>query len=102
MLSWVSLNGRDHIVDILQGHPGEERQRDNSGKDFFRHGKVPFFVSVGLLVERLQVKRDKMYAGADISLPELFDQTVAIYPEGPRLDEDRENVPGAFHFWSQG
>src|SRR4051794_18949144 len=41
------LNGADHAVDVVQGHPGIEGQREDALVDGAGHGKVVPPVSIG-------------------------------------------------------
>src|SRR5438105_4356878 len=73
-----SLQRVAHAVDLLAGHPAEERQGDRAGGDMLAHRQI-----AGLGVEtihhvRLKVDRREVVASADTVGAQVADDLVAI------------------------
>src|SRR5512142_3355874 len=90
------IDRRNYGVDLLLRHSGEDRQGNTAGVAFFCSRKVPGTVAVSSPVERMQVQRNKMHAGADAGMLQFLDELGACDSQQLGTQPQDVQVPGVF------
>src|SRR5205823_3781284 len=88
-------HGCDYSIDLRIAHGGKEWQRESTPVFRFGAGKISRLVAKLVLIKRVQVKRNKMDAGANAALFQLRDKLVTV--DGKLLQPQTQNIkmPGA-------
>src|SRR5690242_10152486 len=87
-------DGGADVIDLLLGHAGEDRQRDEAQPLGGGGREIAGAVVVSLAIEGVQVQRHPVHGASDSSLLEAIDELGAIDGETIETQAEMIDVPG--------
>lgn len=96
MLLHNFVNCNDHVTDVRICHPRRQRQRYKPLVFPESHGIIPRSVTILFAIVGVQVDRNEVHRGSDVTRLQFLYEQIATYRKAVEIQAKRVEVPRVF------